>query len=272
MICYTDGSVKEGQENGGAGCSIRKAGGNYTIKKAAGKLCSSFRAEAIALESAIEHISKSENIRKAVIFTDSKSAITKMKAGPAEQNDRPLDNCWKMLNEITERGAKVHIQWIPSHVGIDGNEEADQTANEAANKDQKDTTTDYQTAKAANERKLKANYKSSNKHKWKIGGKHEMGLTRAERTTLARIRTGHSTIFREYRKRIGLEEDGTCEECDLEEETRDHLLMKCLAVRRTRENTIGKSILEEKDKEEIKPAQILDFMRRIGRIPANDNA
>ena len=126
VISYIDGSVKEGQENGGAGCSIRNAGGNHTIQKAAGKLCSSFRAEAIVLESAIEYMNKLENLRKAVIFTDSKSVITKMKAGPADQNTRPLDNCWKMLNEITEKGARVHIQWIPSHVGIDGDEEADQ--------------------------------------------------------------------------------------------------------------------------------------------------
>ena len=54
-------------------------------------------------------------------------------------------------------------------------------------------------------------------------------FTRQERTTLAQIRTGHCVLLKAYRKRIGLEDDGTSETCKIEEEGREHLLEKCSA-------------------------------------------
>jgi len=97
-------------------------------------------------------------------------------------------------------------------------------------------------------------------------------FTRQERTTLAQIRTGHRVLLKAHRKRIGLEDDGTCETCSIEEEDREHLLGKCPAWRQERQETFGKPFLSHKELIKVDPADTIAFMQRIGRLLANDSA
>jgi len=102
--------------------------------------------------------------------------------------------------------------------------------------------------------------------KWNIRRSIEGQFTRQKRTTLAQIRTGHCVLLKAYRKRIGLEDDEICETCSIEEEDREHLLGKCPAWRH------GKTPLSHKEITKADPADIIAFLRRIGRLPANDSA
>jgi len=97
-------------------------------------------------------------------------------------------------------------------------------------------------------------------------------FTRQERTTLAQIRTRHCTLLKAYRKRIGLEDGGTCETCTREEEDREHLLGRCQAWSQERRETFGKPFLSHRELIKAEPADIIAFLRRIGRLPANDSA
>jgi len=97
-------------------------------------------------------------------------------------------------------------------------------------------------------------------------------FTRQERTTLAQIRTKHCVLLEAYRKRIGLEDDGICETCSTEEEDRQHLLGKCPAWRQEQWETFGKTPLSHKELTKADPADTIAFLRRIGRLPANDSA
>ena len=106
---------------------------------------------------------------------------------------------------------------------------------------------------------------------WNIRRSTKGQFTRQERTTLAQIRTGHCVLLKAYRKRVGLEDDGTCETCKIEEEDREHL-GKCPAWSREGRKTFGKTFLSHKELIKADPADIIAFLRRIGRLPATDSA
>lgn len=81
-------------------------------------------AELVAILKAIIAVEKI-CIDKLVIFTDSMNGCKWMRQGPHDNY---------LVHFIRERISQLHdktinIQWIPSHVGIKGNEEADQFAN-----------------------------------------------------------------------------------------------------------------------------------------------
>lgn len=77
-----------------------------------------------------ELITLSEN-EKVAIFTDSKGALRQL------QNLRrgtPLArSIVQLVHHMAKEGSIIYFQWIPSHVGIHGNERADALANEAHN-------------------------------------------------------------------------------------------------------------------------------------------
>jgi len=79
-------------------------------------------------------------------------------------------------------------------------------------------------------------------------------------------------VLKAYRKRIGLEDDRTCETCAIEEEDREHLLGKCPAWSQERRETFGKTFLSDRKLMKAEPADIIAFLWQIGRLPANDSA
>lgn len=83
-------------------------------------------AETLAIKLAMQHI-VDRGIRHAVLLTDSQSACVFLKKS---KNSRSINS---VANEILENAKQAHatIQWIPSHIGIDGNETADQLSKDA---------------------------------------------------------------------------------------------------------------------------------------------
>ena len=75
MEIYTDGSVEEGTRNGGAGYVACYRNQKWVGRKAAGKWCSSYKVEMIALFEAAKLI-REKKPKKANIWTDSKSVYT----------------------------------------------------------------------------------------------------------------------------------------------------------------------------------------------------
>jgi ribonuclease HI len=117
---YTDGSV-QGQN---CGCAVWSS--EFTILAHLPCNVSIYTAELYAIYCALKFISASPG--KYVIFSDSLSSIK------ALQNPLPATNyliTW-ILQELNKMPfKKVTLEWLPSHVGIAGNEEADRLARQS---------------------------------------------------------------------------------------------------------------------------------------------
>ena len=93
IVCFTDGSVVEGKDCGGSGATIKipELEDKITVKRACGTICSSYRAEMMAIEEALtiitKHIEESEIEfdRTVWVVADSLSSITTLKQGPGNQ-------------------------------------------------------------------------------------------------------------------------------------------------------------------------------------------
>ena len=136
--------------NGGAGGIIRwPDGSEKQFKSPAGTLCTSYRAELVALREALILIEESQfSPQNSWFFTDSESTVERLKQGPGAQADELTAAVWLLLDKIS-RTQSIMIQWIPGHKGIDGNEKADQLAKEGATMQQVSNRIDFQTVKTA---------------------------------------------------------------------------------------------------------------------------
>ena len=76
-------------------------------------------------------------VGKVAIFSDSLSAVQSLETGILTSKPNLLLSVRKLLNQIhTEKRCEITFSWIPSHVGIIGNEMADTLAKLATDKAQ----------------------------------------------------------------------------------------------------------------------------------------
>ena len=88
---WTDGSAEGGVTNGGAGALIEFPDGETAeLREAAGRLCSSYRAEMVALRAALTHLRDhpAHDEDPVVLCTDSQAALAKLRRGPPGQEAR----------------------------------------------------------------------------------------------------------------------------------------------------------------------------------------
>lgn len=115
---YTDGALS----NGRCGCGVWSD--NFSIKARLPPQCSVFTAELYALYCCIKFISNIPG--KYIIFCDSLSAVKALQSLAPSQHYM-LYRIIDTLLSVTD--VQIAIEWVPSHVGIHGNEQADLTAN-----------------------------------------------------------------------------------------------------------------------------------------------
>ena len=172
VVFYSDGSAEEGTKNGGAGGVMYLPGPEKerrVVMKACGVICSSFRAEMIAiescLESLIEHGEKLEQGKPRTLWvvTDSLSSIQALEQGPGKQLNLVGNKIWGCIDKVQrcKYTSRVVFQWVPGHRGIKGNEEADQAAGEAAKLPQEEAPLDFPTIKAYLKRHIQKKWKEN---------------------------------------------------------------------------------------------------------------
>ena len=140
VIIYTDGSLAE---NGNAGAAARielTPGRNdqrrsyekqMTLDRRFGNAGAELIAIMIGLRHCIREVRRGMQFEKIIVFTDSKSSVEILSKW--EKSDDPyVRDIAEAALELERRGKQIHIQWIPSHIGIAGNEAADKAADEAA--------------------------------------------------------------------------------------------------------------------------------------------
>ena len=124
---FTDGSKKEG----GVGAAVYHNGRSH--KATLPKESSIFSAELYAIEMVINVIKTDpSNENPFVIFSDSSSSLRAL-SNPCYEH--PLTR--RILHQIEDircnENKIIKMCWVPSHVGIRGNEAADKAANSTAN-------------------------------------------------------------------------------------------------------------------------------------------
>jgi ribonuclease HI len=126
LICYTDGSKTE-QAVGAAFWipTLEQAGGESLEKWS-----SILTAELRAIKMVMSRIVERGVTRDVVIMTDSKTAIQELLL--FKQINKTRGDSWEIRTIAAERfrssKASFHLQWVPSHRGIKGNEEVDKLA------------------------------------------------------------------------------------------------------------------------------------------------
>ncbi|UYV82634.1 hypothetical protein LAZ67_22000283 [Cordylochernes scorpioides] len=128
---YTDGSSDLTLSNGGAGINIILQDGTHIkIKEGAGKISSNFTCELTAIWKALDvclnqpFLHQTEGI---IIYSDSRSSLEAIQKG----NTRITQKIHSLLTQLETLEKNCILQWIPAHVGIEGNEMADELAKEA---------------------------------------------------------------------------------------------------------------------------------------------
>ena len=239
-VIYTDGSCKDGTENGGAAAVITTGSARYPVElevlqKKGNKYTCSYDEEKAAMNLALDWMLENSRSSDAIICSDSQSLIISIESRQANVSD--------IVSKLQQLKGRVTIQWVPGHSNIPGNEMADKYAKAIAQNGEPTTSPlSYNTAKAIIRKEIKdppPKHPIVSKAYEHLSIKEDRKIeTRKEAALLAQLRSGHCKELKAYQHRIDEKKDGTCPRCQLEAETVQHWL-SCPATIMKRQEIFG---------------------------------
>ena len=230
MEVYTDGSKGDSGVGAGFGIIANRPGNGFSGRQL-NAMASVFTAELAAIKLALIMLKTYDN-RSCVIYSDSRSAL---------QAIQRIRSPIKLVREIIElietllrQRVNVSFCWIPSHIGIEGNELADKAAKRAASRgavyNQEIPEADL---KACIKRRIKQKWAES----WQnISDNRKLreiqptlkrkvpNLNRKDAIKITRLRIGHTRLTHGFL--LNGEDKPECIECE-EDLTVQHILMEC---------------------------------------------
>ena len=239
-IIYTDGSAQDSNTSGGAGMVVTTGPMDQPLvilneRRAAGKWCSSYQCELVAIKMALEWLeSENDDWTKSRIVTDSQSALIALSRPQYNSVNNILQEINTILANINQINKSITLTWVPSHCGVIGNELADAQAVEACGMNQEGIGWLFDVAKArckaAQEKMTLTNERCKKVYGGKIVRGWEKEVTRGVASSFRRFRMGHSLELMAYQVRIGLSETGNCRLCNEDLETTEHVTTDCPAL------------------------------------------
>jgi len=225
-----------------------------------------YSAELTAIQIAITHITQQQEQRNYIIFSDSQSAL-KAIANATIDNTIIADILTKLHDRTTTQ--KIIFCWIPSHVGIKGNEAADQAAKAALSlpicnatipaSDLRPSITKLVTEAwqkiwdSKTNNKLHAIQPRVNQHQ------NNPRTSRRNEITISRLRIGHTRITHSH-----LLEGGPppiCIPCN-QPLTVQHILIDCIDFQNSRTKHYTSTNIKEL-LSTSQPSPILNFLKEI---------
>ena len=259
---YTDGS----KDANGVGAAVFMGGDSHKI--ALPKKASIFTAELTAIKTALDLIDQLPITHRFIIFSDSKSALEAIQNRTF--NNPIVIEILEQLFNLAMLGHEVVMAWVPSHVGIPGNERADKAAKEAVNEPILNPKIPYTDLKTQIHRHIRNSWQDvwneceNNKlhaihpilGEWSQANREQ----RREEVVLARARIGHTYLTHSFL--LKSEDVPYCAACACNL-TVKHLLIECddySHIRRRHYNVRDLKQLFE----EINPNAILQFIKETG--------
>src|ERR1700733_679094 len=231
---YTDGSKKE--DNVAAAFTIPVLNIDKQFKLC--KSSSIYAAELTAIKEAVIWI-HNEGIKdkKYAIFSDSLSVLTSIKENKSKSRPKLFNELLIQINKIEIN--TVEIIWIPSHVGLIGNERVDKLAKEALKLESENSTNYLELDEALDFIKPYIIDKWQKVYDQDPVGKFYKMICpivsknikyidpiRSKEVQISRLRLGvantNSRLFK-----MGRHPTGNCETCQVKDDI-EHLLLKCI--------------------------------------------
>ncbi|XP_077511837.1 uncharacterized protein LOC144122143 [Amblyomma americanum] len=225
---FTDGSVLPGPcPSAAAACTAPSLHSSRQARLPF--VASSTTAELAAIHLAADILNEHPGIKDAAIYTDSRAAL-QLLLRPFKGPPIARRLAWR-LDKLCTRGTRIRLIWVPTHVGVLGNEEADSLAKAAHSPGTplSKNLCSLDLARSIVDRLLLLDHPDP-----RVANGHppyplpNLGLLCKERSLLLRLRVGCANIGSRL-FRIGLSDSPGCSLCNYPEETTQHLLCDCPA-------------------------------------------
>ena len=257
---YTDGS----KEDSKVGCAV--ISDNHSNMQRIPDDSSIFTAEAEAIDLALDFISTCDANNKFIIFSDSLSVLKAMNHTSSKnpQIQKLLEKCHELL-----ANKEIALCWIPSHIGIQGNEMVDKQAKTSLSLEPTSFKIPFSNFKPSINKYILEEWQTS----WNnsIGNKlldikptigeyqSVVRNIRREEVVLARLRLGHTRVTHSYL--LQGEEHPQCVVCDAPFTVR-HFLLECGDFTQVRNNCFHVDNMKELF-QDIHIDSIMTFLRQI---------
>ena len=234
---WTYGLVLGGLGQGGAGIHIKctKCITATSLSFSSGLWATSYSAETFAILHAlrwcISH-SKTCKFESITLFSDSLSVLSTLSVPLPYLIPKSLSETQSLLNSFS-KSKVIHLQWIPGHFSLPGNDLDDSLAKIGASLDPSKISVSFAPLISSQRQSLFTSWRCSVQpglfsHQIPPVSPEEITLPRSARCALSRLRcNGRSTLLNSYLHRVSRAETPSCSNCGSKSQNLSHLVLDC---------------------------------------------